>query len=428
MTMNREDNTKLISKKVSSKRLTAEEKEARKKKKQLDTILEKIETARKQSLELFNPDDYELITTEERLNEYLQKAVENGYLSLDTETTGVDFYKDHVVGICLYVDDEKACYIPCSHVDYKTNLLYPNQLTKEQIVNAFKKIKDVKLIMHNADFDIRMMRHTFGIYLKCWWDTLVGGVILNENEPHGLKVLHGKYVLKQKEYSFSEIFDGINFAYVPINIGYMYAAHDAIITRELQKFQAQFLCENAKRADYRGLYNVFRNIEMRAIDATANMEDTGVYLDIPYKEKIAPIYEKKLEESLKACYKELEPYKEKLLTHEKLSNPVNLSSPSQLAIVLYDIMKIPQKNGRGTGVEVLKSINTPFAKALLDYRGAYKLLNTYINKLPAVMEDDGKIHCRFNAVGTGTGRYSSSDPRLQNCELGSINSVNSGEL
>ena len=167
---------------------------------------------------------------------------------------------------------------------------------------------------------------------------------------------------------------------------------------------------------------------MNVLDASINMEETGVYLDIPYSESLVPKYEKKLSEALEICYQELDKYKEKILINEKLSNPVNLSSPKQLGIVLYDVMGLKQVDGKKTGVEVLKQLNTSFTKALLEYRGALKLLNTYVKKLPNVRQSDGKVHCRFNGIGSATGRYSSSDPRLQNCELGSINSVNSGEL
>ena len=268
--------------------------------------------------------------------------------------------------------------------------------------------------MHHADFDIRKILRTFGVRLKCWWDTQIGGYILNENESHKLKDLHGKYVSKQDEATFGDLFNKIGFQYVPIEVGYMYAAHDAIDTRELQQFQVKFLRVDHPREDFRNLYYVFRNIEMAVLDATINMEETGVYLDMPYTESIIPKYEEKLEKALEECYTELLPYKEQCLTHEQLDNPVNLSSPKQVAIVLYDIMKIKPIDGRKVGEEILEKINIPFTKALLAYRGALKLLNTYIKKLPEVRQKDGKIHCSFNATGTATGRYSSSSPNLQN--------------
>lgn len=421
--MPRTDNTLEVLNKLADSKA----KEQQKKDKKLAGFLEKLELIREESKKLFNKEDFIIINERDKLLEYIEKSNQNGYISIDTETTGVDFYKDTVVGVCLYVDGEKACYCPYGHVDYQTGERVPNQLDKEVLIDALEKI-NAKIIMHNADFDIRMILHTFGVRLHCWWDTMIGGYILNENEPHGLKPLYEKYVSKKTEKSFSEIFDKIGFQYVPIELGYMYAAHDALITRGLQQFQSNYLNENHPRPDYRAINYVFRNIEMSVLDASINMEETGVYLDIPYSESLVPKYEKRLSEALEICYQELDKYKEKILTNEKLSNPVNLSSPKQLGIVLYDVMGLKQVDGKKTGVEVLKQLNTPFTKALLEYRGALKLLNTYVKKLPNVRQSDGKVHCRFNGIGSATGRYSSSDPRLQNCELGSINSVNSGEL
>lgn len=410
MGLKRRDNTELVLQTLDElkkpKKLTKEEKK-------VQSFLEKIEFARAESTKLYNPDDYRIIREEKELLEYIELGNKCGYISIDTETTGLEFYKDTVVGLCLYVDGEKACYCPYGHIDYFTGELVENQLSKESIIKALLNIT-ARIIMHNADFDIRTILFTYGVRLKCWWDTQIAGYILNENESHRLKDLHGKYVSKQDEATFGDLFNKIGFQYVPIEVGYMYAAHDAIDTRELQQFQGKFLRVDHPREDFRNLYYVFRNIEMDVLDATINMEETGVYLDMPYTESIIPKYEEKLEKALEECYTELLPYKEQCLTHEQLDNPVNLSSPKQVAIVLYDIMKIKPIDGRKVGEEVLEKINIPFTKALLAYRGASKLLNTYIKKLPEVRQKDGKIHCSFNATGTATGRYSSSSPNLQN--------------
>ena len=395
MGLQRRDNTELVLQTLDElkkpKKLTKEEKKVK-------SFLEKVEFARTESARLYNPDDYRIIRDEKELLGYIELGNKCGYISIDTETTGLEF-TDTVVGLCLYVDGEKACYCPYRHIDYFTGELVENQLSKESIVQALSRIT-ANIIMHHADFDIRKILRTFGVRLKCWWDTQIGGYILNENESHKLKDLHGKYVSKQDEATFGDLFNKIGFQYVPIEVGYMYAAHDAIDTRELQQFQAKFLRVDHPREDFRNLYYVFRNIEMSVLDATINMEETGVYLDMPYTESIIPKYEEKLEKALEECYTELLPYKEQCLTHEQLDNPVNLSSPKQVAIVLYDIMKIKPIDGRKVGEEILEKINIPFTKALLAYRGALKLLNTYIKKLPSVRQKDDKIHCSFKQTGT----------------------------
>ena len=99
--------------------------------------------------------------------------------------------------------------------------------------NLSERLGNTKLIMFNAKFDIRVLRHQIGVYLTAWWDGYIAQKLLNENEEvNKLKPLHNKYVLKSKQdaFSFSDYFDDINFALVTINCGYIYAARDAEIT------------------------------------------------------------------------------------------------------------------------------------------------------------------------------------------------------
>jgi DNA polymerase I-like protein with 3'-5' exonuclease and polymerase domains len=115
--------------------------------------------------------------------------------------------------------------------------------------------------------------------------------------------------------------------------------------------------------------------------------------------------------------KEIQEYKQKNSNH-KLSDPINIGSSTQLAILLYDILGIEppdKKSPRGTGVDILQKIDNPICKAVLEYRTVSKLITTYIDKLPnCVNPKDGRIHCNFNQYGADTGRFSSSDPNLQN--------------
>ena len=105
--------------------------------------------------------------------------------------------------------------------------------------------------------------------------------------------------------------------------------------------------------------------------------------------------------------------------NEQLEDPVNLSSPTQLAIFIYDILKFPivdKKKPRGTGEEILEKIEEPWAKLLLERRGLLKLINTYIDTIPTLINPKtGRLHTHFNQIGADTGRFSSSKPiNLQN--------------
>lgn len=377
--------------------------------------------------------DYIVIKDEKTLADYISKSIENGVISIDTETTGLDPLLDIVVGICVYTPDMKAAYIPVNHRSYITNERADGQIDAKYITEQFSRLADTKIIMFNASFDIRMMQNTFGVKLKCYWDCYLGARLLNENEGPGsnnLKKLHNKYVLDGEgdAFRFDDLFKGISFDLVPISTGYLYAAHDAIITYELYKFQEPFLTADNEECIKRGLTDVawvFRNIEMPCVEVVVDMENTGVDFDTEYAKKLHIEYHNKIDELLADVYKTLddecgEALEEYKSTHpnHKLSDPINLNSPTQIAVLLYDVMKLPavdEKSPRATGEAVLSKLNTPFCNKLLEYRGLDKLINTYIDKLPnCVNKKTGRIHCRFNQYGADTGRFSSQDPNLQN--------------
>lgn len=377
-------------------------------------------------------DEFIIIQDNLTLKEYIDKCIENNVISIDTETTGLDPLQDKLVGICIYTPGMKAAYIPVGHVSYITGMVVPNQLGKDDLRQHFSKIVDnhIDVIMFNAKFDIRFIRSGIGVNLVCTWDCYLASRLLNENEPSkGLKKLHQKYVLNGKDdaFKFDELFKGVTFDYIPISTAYLYAANDAIITYELYKYQEPYLSQENAKCKARDLVDVawvFHNIEMPCIQVVCDMEDSGVELDLEYANKLSEQYNEILQDNVQEFYKicdmyydEIEAYKLKNPNH-KLDTPINIASSAQIAVLLYDILKIepPEpKNPRGTGVDILSRIDNPLSKAILKYRETAKLLSTYIDKLPdCVNAKDGRIHCSFNQYGADTGRFSSSDPNLQN--------------
>ena len=380
-------------------------------------------------------DDYVIINTEELLHKYFMFCIDNGVISIDTETTGLDPISDSIVGLCIYTPNHKAAYVPINHVSYVTGVKVDNQLTEQQVANQFDMLLKYRpdIIMHNAKFDIRVIRNQLGVKdIFCTWDTYLASKLLNENEEsHGLKQLHKKYVLNGKgdAFSFDALFKGVTFDKIPINVGYLYAAHDAIITYELYEYQKQYLYyEEDKpftdRNSLNGVANVFFNIEMPCIGVVCDMEDNGIKFDFEYQQKLSEKYNKLLKEKTEQFYSICNEYNQEILDYKlhnvnhKLSDPINIASPVQIAILLYDILKITppdDKNPRGTGEAILQKIDNPIAKAVLDYREMSKLVDTYIDKLPnCVNSKDGRIHCSFNQYGAKTGRFSSDNPNLQN--------------
>lgn len=377
-------------------------------------------------------DDYIIINDKEVLHDYITDCIGNGYISIDTETSGLDPLQDTLAGICPYTYGQKGAYIPLNHISYITGVKANGQLDMDFVVSEFKRLLDKKpdIDMFNAKFDIRVLRANGLHDIYCTWDGYLASELMNENEPtHGLKALHKKYVLNGEgdAFSFDSLFKGIPFTMIPYNIGYLYAAHDPVITTELCDYQRPYLTAGTPECNEYELNDVawvFHNIEMPCISVVADMEDTGIGLDLAYQEKLSVKYNKLLEEKIQQFYKvcnlysaEIDAYKKKNPKH-KLSDPINIGSPTQVAILLYDIMKVKpvdSNNPRGTGEEILIKIDNDVTKAILEYRTISKLLSTYIDKLPDCLNpNDGKIHCSFNQYGAKTGRFSSSDPNLQN--------------
>ncbi len=381
-------------------------------------------------------DDYIIITEEHDLHNYLVDCVHNNVISIDTETTGLDPILDKIVGLCIYTPNQPAAYVPINHVSYVTGVRVENQLTEKQVgdlLNILVQKYHIDIIMFNAKFDIRVIRNQLGVKdIYCTWDAYLAAKLMNENEEsHGLKALYKKYILNGKEdtFSFDALFKGVSADKIPINTFYLYAAHDAIITYELYEYQKHYLyyeseCSNEDRNGMNGVSWVFFNIEMPCVKIVCDMEDNGIKFDFEYRQKLSEKYNKILEVRLKefqnivdVYYKEIEEYKKKN-PNNKLDDPINIGSPTQIAILLYDILQIEppdSKSPRGTGEAILQKIDNPIAKAILDYREISKLVSTYIDKLPeCVNPKDGRIHCSFNQYGARTGRFSSENPNLQN--------------
>lgn len=367
-------------------------------------------------------DDYLLLNNknEKEIEEYFDKILENKKLSIDLETTGLNLYEDKIVGVCLYTPNMKSCYIPIRHKSYLTGEDSQSNVEVEFIIEQFKKLenKPIYTIYHNAKFDYKFLLQDFKIKLNINYDTMIAAKLLNNLEPASLKFQYAKYVEETNEFStFGDLFNGISFDYIPANVGYIYGAKDAQMTYDLMLYQKAEL-EKVPNVKW-----VFDNIEMPLIEAVAETEMNGIEIDMIYTNELKIKYENDLKRLEKDCYEELNKYKIEIDSYimknktNKLSNPINLASPTQLAIVLYDILKnrvVDKKSPRGTGIEILEQIKIPFCKKLLEYRAISKILSTYIESLPKEIKQDGRIHASFNQMGTDTGRFSSSNPNLQN--------------
>lgn len=366
-------------------------------------------------------DNFNLVNTYEGLIEYIDKCIENGICAFDTETTGLDCFTDTLVGFSLYTPNTKAIYVPVGHISYIDDAPISNQITYEQAKEQLSRLVNTKIIYHNAKFDYKMVLVQLKVDLPIYYDSFIVARLFDQKGSARLKDLYNKFITQEDEKNrFTDLFDDVPFQYIPINCAYIYAAGDAEKTFKLYEYQMNLL---SKKESGR-LSEVAFNIEFPIIRVVAEMELNGIELDTKYANELHNKYAQQLEEKEKECYELLNEYKQEIDSYRrikvdnKLDDPINLSSPTQMAILLYDILKIGQidkKSPRGTGEEVLQKINTPFTKAILEYRGLKKLLTTYIDKLPGCINPvTNRLHASFNQYGTDTGRFSSSDPNLQN--------------
>lgn len=386
----------------------------------------------------------QVIKTREELHSYIDAAIKNGEIAIDTETNNsLQPLTCKLMGPCIYTPGQKNAYIPINHRDLITDERLPWQLTEQDIYEEFSRLVNVKIIMHNGKFDYKVIKCTTGLQLKVYWDTLIGVRILNENEKQAN--LKSQYIQKVdpsiEKYDIEHLFKDIEYAIVPPEVFALYAATDAYMTYQLYLLQKK----QFEKPGHERLYKLFLDVEMPVMEVAAEMELTGICIDQEYAKRLSKKYHDKLDILSTQIETELSKYDEVIsewrLTEEanikpekinkktgektfgkskseQLATPVSLTSPTQLAILIYDVLKHPivdKDNPRGTGEDILSKIKLPICNLILEQRGLLKLINTYIDKIPqCVCEKDGKLHAQFNQLGADTGRFSSNDPNLQN--------------
>lgn len=417
-----------ITKAVKSKSIDVKEKLILVKDKVLSTLGKQINNVR-------------TIYSKDELHEYLQKGLKFGRITIDTETNNsLDPITCKLMGLCLYVKGEKQVYVPINHINIDTKERLSNQLTEQDIHNELQWLidnkTDCKFILHNGKFDYQVLKCTCGVICPIDWDTMIGAKLLDENEKSvGLKQQYIKKIdSEQTKYDIESLFEHLPYELVNPELFALYAATDAMMTDKLYEWQMKQF-ENDKSLN--DVYNLAVSLEMPVIKVFAEMELNGITFDIEFAKKLGKKYHTKLDEIDKEINQELinikplidywrESKEANIATktssgrlgktkNEQLTEPINLSSPLQLSILFYDILKVKQVSKdapRGTGEEILEKLDLPLAKLLLKRRGVEKLINAFIDTLPKQVNVDGKIHCHFNQYGAQTGRTSSSDPNL----------------
>ena len=445
---NKEEQKKLLKKVQTPKTPTIIAEKAIKSKKV--PIAEKLELIRSNVLKILGvyKENTVCLRTEQEVENYFSKAIKNGIIAVDTETNNsLDPLTCLLMGACIYTPGEKNAYIPVHHTDLLGNLL-PNQVSEEFLKKQFERLSDTFIIMHNGNFDYRVIKCTCGIALHVDWDTMIGAKMLDENERSaGLKQQYIEKIDPSIEkYDIEHLFD-IEYALVDPNIFALYAATDSFMTYKLYEWQKKIF----ERPENDRLFKVFKEIEMPIVIISAEMELTGCELDLEYSKRLSNKFHKRVEKADKTIKEILAGYQPQIDSWSQTqeanfkavnkTNPnkfdkskveqldtengklsISITSPTQLAILFYDILKvgvIDKKQPRATGEDALKEIAKkfpnykPLCDAILNKRGLEKLINTYVDALPQqISKKDGRLHGSYNQLGAKTGRFSSSDPNL----------------
>ena len=343
---------------------------------------------------------YKLIDNESdmlNLSEFLRT---NEILSLDTETTSTNAIDAELVGLSFSVTENEACYVP----------IPPEQDKALKIVNIFKPLYEdskVQKVGQNIKYDLSVLAN-YGVTLKGdMFDTMIAHYLLQPELRHNMDYMAEVY-LNYKTIHIEELIgpkgkkQGSMRDLNPEDI-YEYACEDADITLKLKNILEPKLKEN-------GIWNLFHDIEMPLVSVLAEMEMNGVRIDTTSLQETSTILSKRINDIEKDIY---------TLAGEEF----NISSPKQVGEILFGKMKIiekPKKTKTGqyvTSEEVLQQLKnkSEIVGKILEHRGLKKLLNTYVDALPKLINPrTGHIHTSFNQTVTATGRLSSSDPNLQN--------------
>ncbi len=360
------------------------------------------EESKNSSLTKYNKGDfdYQLIDTEEKRKEIIDLFFTNDFLSLDTETTGTDPISAKLVGLSFSIRENQAFYVPIPQNDEEA----------QKIVNEFKPVYENEKILkigQNIKYDLLVLQN-YGVELKGKiFDTMIAHYLLQPELHHGMDYLAEVYLNYQtihiEELIGSKGKNQKNMADLPPTAVYEYACEDADVTLKLKNVLEPLLKEN-------DCDRLFWEIEMPLMPVLAYMERNGVCIDREGLKETSRLYT----EEMNRIEKEI---------HELAGTDFNIASPKQVGEVLFDRLKIvdkPKKTKTGqyvTSEEVLESLRTkhPVVEKILEHRGLKKLLGTYIDALPKLVNPvTGHIHTSFNQTITTTGRLSSSNPNLQN--------------
>ncbi len=342
-----------------------------------------------------------LITDESELKAVTETITAETLVAFDTETTGLDYLEDTLVGFSFCVNEQEAYYVPVAH----SYLGVPEQVGKAAAEAALRKIFGGRVVGHNLKFDLHFVQHyTPNVTPALFADTMILAWIAAPESALSLDKLALSY-LNHTMISFKEtVKKGEDFSGVDLADACGYAAEDAWATfmlfeklTTIVKLQGEHLLEEAAEVEFPFSLTL------------TEMEEAGIKVDPTVLETFLEEAKARLAELTQSVY-------------ELTGNEFNINSTKQLGEVLFEKLELPvikkSKTGYSTDEKVLSALldEHPVIEKLLEYRELHKLVSTYLDPLLQLgrRRPDGRIHTSYVQTGTATGRLSSKNPNLQN--------------
>lgn len=343
-----------------------------------------------------NQQHYRLCNTASDIGELVKKLRKEKIFAVDTETDGLDPVTAPLVGLSFSCKPWEGYYIPYT----------PEHLDLLKALLADEKIKKTG---QHIKFDILVLRRHGAELRGELFDTMLAAYLLNPDvNSYKLDLLAERY-LHYRMMPVTELIGEKKRKQIPMSEVSMdkirhYAAEDADITFQLSGIFHKKLKESA-------LLRVFEEIESPLIRVLADMQETGIYVDIPHLRKMSGELGKKMTAIMQEIY-------------DLAGGSFNINSPKQLSHILFEKLGLPSvkktKTGFSTDVSVLEKLRNEhlLPQKILDFRMLSKLRSTYVDALPELVNDDtGRIHGSFNQTVAATGRLSSSNPNFQNIPI-----------
>ena len=344
--------------------------------------------------------DYQLVDTEEKLDGMLQKLLTAEMLAIDTETTGTDPMTARLVGLSFSDAERRAWYVPVSPQPDEA------RRTVATLRPLYENPRSLK-VGQNIKYDLIVLQR-YGVRVQGpLFDTMLAHYVLQPELRHNMDYLAEIY-LNYRTIHIDELIgprgkQQKSMADLAPEQVYRYACEDADVTLRLKNvLEQELMRQNAE--------SLFNDVEMPLVPVLVRLETNGVRIDTEALRQSSVLFNERLQRIEADIYR-------------LAGTPFNIASPRQVGEVLFDRLHIADKAKKTktgqyvTSEEVLESLRNrhPIVGKILEHRGLKKLLGTYVDALPQLINrQTGHIHTSFNQAVTATGRLSSSNPNLQN--------------